>query len=138
MVAPCEPCPTTVANDSDIAERSKAERAAGRVFHIASIEGTRRQAYGGTSIWRHCPGPWRRLRSRPSCCIGGTMFGVKSRIKGCKGRARRGLRCRHVLVLAAGLVAGQLAIAPAMADFDSDNRDCFAREYGGQKRVDAC
>lgn len=66
------------------------------------------------------------------------MFGATTRIEDCKGRAGRGVRCRYVLALAAGLVAGQLAIAPASADFDSDNRDCFSREYGGQKRVEAC
>ena len=66
------------------------------------------------------------------------MFGAKPRVEDCKARAGRGIRCRHAIVLAAGLVAGQLAIAPAAADFDSDNRDCFAQEYRGQKRVDAC
>jgi tetratricopeptide (TPR) repeat protein len=65
------------------------------------------------------------------------MFGAKPRISGCKGRVRRGMRCRHVLVLAAGLVAGQLAIAPATADYASDSKNCYTVDYS-EKRVDAC
>jgi tetratricopeptide (TPR) repeat protein len=65
------------------------------------------------------------------------MFGATPWTDGCKARSGRGIRCRHAIVLAAGLVAGQLSIAPATADYASDSKDCFTVDYS-EKRVDAC